>query len=84
MAFYGHIIFHVRRAFSLQGDLNREAGNEKKELSWRFQKRLMGYPAIFFIQWLPLIIEFACVWAGASNYAITVIDIFTVCDESVC
>lgn len=39
---------------------------------------MIGYPMIFLVQWLALVVEFILVWAGASSKTLVVADIFTV------
>jgi Slime mold cyclic AMP receptor len=48
---YGMSVF---RLYSTQQAL----GDQRTQRTARFQHRLLGYPVIFLIQWLPLIIEF--------------------------
>jgi len=73
---YSHIAYTIGK---VGRDVEKYSKNpERVNRRWKYQRRFLGYPVIFLIQWLPLVIEFAEVWGGASLYAITITDIFTV------
>jgi len=58
--------------------LEKTVKAKKQSIDKKNQRRLLGYPAIFFVQWICLCIEFILVWAGANEKTLVIADIATV------